>query len=349
MTHPLRGAAAITGLGMTPMGRSMASRRRSSRRTRCVSPSPIPALPRAISMGCSSMPGITGFTGGGISLNMQNYLGLDNLRLLNHMNAAGSTAAQMVQYATMAIAAGMATHVVCVFADAPLREGSSSGAAYGGAARNPERPKGMAGLYPGGRLLRRKHAVRARRPPAHGAVRHDAGPTRRHRRRASASGRRKARSRRCASRSRSRTTTPRAGSSSRCTCSIAAWSRTAPWRSSSALPTGPKTCPNRRSTFTAWARDTPATAIARAATGRRRPARIAAKTAYGMAGVGPRDVDCLRVVRLLHVYRARHARRLRVLREGRRRPVRRGWQAGPGRSLPATPAAANSRATTCGA
>jgi acetyl-CoA acetyltransferase len=93
-------------------------------------------------------PGITGFTGGGISLGLQNYLGLWNLRLLNHMNAAGSTAAQMIQYATMAIAAGMATHVVCVFADAPLREGGSSGAAYGGAARNPSRPVGMAGLYP---------------------------------------------------------------------------------------------------------------------------------------------------------------------------------------------------------
>jgi acetyl-CoA acetyltransferase len=92
-------------------------------------------------------PGITGFTGNGISLGLQNYLGLSNLRLLNHMNGAGSTAAQMVQYATMAIAAGMVEHVVCVFSDAPLRQGSTSGAAYGGAARNPERPRGMSGLY----------------------------------------------------------------------------------------------------------------------------------------------------------------------------------------------------------
>jgi acetyl-CoA acetyltransferase len=93
-------------------------------------------------------PGITGFTGGGISLALQNYLGLRNLRLLNHMNAAGSTAAQMVQYASLAINAGMANHVVCVFADNPLREGTTSGAAYGGAARNPGRPVGMAGLTP---------------------------------------------------------------------------------------------------------------------------------------------------------------------------------------------------------
>jgi len=91
--------------------------------------------------------GITGFTGGGISLGLQNYLGLANLRLLNHMNAAGSTAAQMVQYATLAINAGMATNVVCVFADAPLKEGSSAGAAYGGRAREAQRPHGMGGLY----------------------------------------------------------------------------------------------------------------------------------------------------------------------------------------------------------
>jgi acetyl-CoA acetyltransferase len=91
-------------------------------------------------------PGITGFTGGGISLPLQNYLGLNNLRLLNHMNAAGSTAAQMVQYASLAINAGMANHVVCVFADLPLSEGKTAGASYGGAARNPGRPQGMAGL-----------------------------------------------------------------------------------------------------------------------------------------------------------------------------------------------------------
>ena len=76
---------------------------------------------------------------GGIGLQLQNVLGMGNLRLLNHMNAAGSTAAQMVQYATMAIDAGMATHVVCVFADAPLREGGSSAAAYGNAGAGPAR------------------------------------------------------------------------------------------------------------------------------------------------------------------------------------------------------------------
>jgi len=92
--------------------------------------------------------GITGFSGQGISLQLQNALGMGNLRLLNHMNAAGSTAAQMVQYATMAIDAGMATHVVCVFADAPLQQGGSSAAAYGNAGRRAG-PTGILGLSAG--------------------------------------------------------------------------------------------------------------------------------------------------------------------------------------------------------
>jgi len=146
MTHTLRGAAAITGLGMTPMGRIYGK-----------SPTELAADAVRLALedaglrkdqvdGLLINPGITGFIGGGISLALQNYLGMGNLRLLNHMNAAGSTAAQMVQYATLAISAGMANHVVCVFADAPLTEKTSAGAVYGGAARMPARPKGMAGL-----------------------------------------------------------------------------------------------------------------------------------------------------------------------------------------------------------
>jgi acetyl-CoA acetyltransferase len=65
-----------------------------------------------------------------ISVGLQKSLGFRNMRLVNHMNAAGSTAGQMVHYATMAVDAGLATTVVCVFADTPLR-GGSAGAAYG--------------------------------------------------------------------------------------------------------------------------------------------------------------------------------------------------------------------------
>lgn len=146
MPHPLRGASAITGLGMTPMGRIYGKSANELAADAVRLAIADAGLQKDDIDGLLINPGVTGFTGGGISLGLQNYLGMSNLRLLNHMNAAGSTAAQMVQYATMAIAAGMATHVVCVFADNPLRQGSSSAAAYGGAARNPERPRGMGGL-----------------------------------------------------------------------------------------------------------------------------------------------------------------------------------------------------------
>ncbi len=78
-------------------------------------------------------------------LGLQAMMGLRNLKLVNHMNAAGSTAAQMVQYATMAIDAGMATTVACVFADAPLQAGQSAGSAYGRA----RAMKGLTGISSG--------------------------------------------------------------------------------------------------------------------------------------------------------------------------------------------------------
>jgi acetyl-CoA acetyltransferase len=44
----------------------------------------------------------------------------------------------MVQYASMAVAAGLADVVACVFADAPLVEGTGAGAAYAGGRSLPE-------------------------------------------------------------------------------------------------------------------------------------------------------------------------------------------------------------------
>jgi acetyl-CoA acetyltransferase len=66
------------------------------------------------------------------------------------MNGAGSTAAQMVQYAGLAINAGLARNVVCVFADAPLTEGKKASDAYKGSGRGgpSARPHGMGGLFP---------------------------------------------------------------------------------------------------------------------------------------------------------------------------------------------------------
>ncbi len=147
MGHPIRGATAITGFGMTPMGRIYKSTMElAADATRTAIKDA--GLRKDQIDGLLINAGITGTTGGGLTLGLQNYLGMQNLRLLNHMNAAGSTAAQMVHYASLAIASGMANHVLCVFADAPLKDGSSAGAAYGSAAQNPQRPRGMSGLYP---------------------------------------------------------------------------------------------------------------------------------------------------------------------------------------------------------
>lgn len=66
----------------------------------------------------------------GIGLSLQKNLGLRNLRLLSEIQAYGSSAGAMVQYASMAVASGMVDVVVCVFADAPLQEGGGTGDAY---------------------------------------------------------------------------------------------------------------------------------------------------------------------------------------------------------------------------
>ena len=55
--------------------------------------------------------GITGYTGTGIGIPLQNHLGLHDLRLLNHMNSYGATASGMIQYAAFAVHHGMANYV----------------------------------------------------------------------------------------------------------------------------------------------------------------------------------------------------------------------------------------------
>lgn len=63
-------------------------------------------------------------------MEMQDYAGLSNLSLLNVVEAEGSSMVQTIQQATMAIQTGMATKVVCVFADTPLQGDTSAGEAF---------------------------------------------------------------------------------------------------------------------------------------------------------------------------------------------------------------------------
>jgi acetyl-CoA acetyltransferase len=65
-----------------------------------------------------------------LDLKLQDGLGLTDLRLLNHVDAEGSSAVQAIQQAALMVQAGLAKHVVCVFADVPLQPGVSAGAAF---------------------------------------------------------------------------------------------------------------------------------------------------------------------------------------------------------------------------
>jgi acetyl-CoA acetyltransferase len=84
--------------------------------------------------------------------------GLADLRLLEHLEIKGATAVAMIQHAVLAIRAGLAGTVVCVFADAPIRAGAAAGSAYahsGGHAgvRGLERASGVLGSVPTYALL----------------------------------------------------------------------------------------------------------------------------------------------------------------------------------------------------
>jgi acetyl-CoA acetyltransferase len=65
-----------------------------------------------------------------VGLGLQVDLGLRDLNLMTSMQALGSTAGAMVQFASMAVESGMAEVVVCAFGDAPLRDGTSAGDVY---------------------------------------------------------------------------------------------------------------------------------------------------------------------------------------------------------------------------
>ena len=102
---------------------------------------------------------------GGVGFRLQQELGLRDLRLLSELSAFGATAIAQVQSAALAVAAGIATTVVCVHADAPLKApGVSSGAVYRGAAQS-RGPKGLAAVRVAGgqRGANNGYALAARR------------------------------------------------------------------------------------------------------------------------------------------------------------------------------------------
>jgi acetyl-CoA acetyltransferase len=104
--------------------------------------------------------------GNDIGIGLQRDLGLHDLRILSSIQSFGASAGAMVQYASMAVASGMADVIACVFADAPLREKVPGGAAYAATSRTPAGWRGLAtaagivGANPLYALAARRHMTR---------------------------------------------------------------------------------------------------------------------------------------------------------------------------------------------
>ena len=161
-THPLRGAAAIAGLGITPQGKVYGSNAMGLAVDAVRLALDDAGLERGDLDGLLLNPGISWNDQGMGSFQLQQALGLRDLRLTASMNLGGATACAMIQHATQAIAAGLCHTVACVFSDAPLKPPApggarvSSGAAYG-FARGFDAAYGFFGVNALYALVARRH------------------------------------------------------------------------------------------------------------------------------------------------------------------------------------------------
>jgi acetyl-CoA acetyltransferase len=164
-SHPLRGAAAIAGLGITPQGKVYGTNAIGFAVEAVRLALDDAGLARTDLDGLLLNPGLTWNDRGMGSFQLQQALGLRDLRLSATMNLGGATACAMIQHAVQAIAAGLCSTVACVFSDAPLEPPSaagkptSSGAAYG-FARGWEAAYGFFGVNALYALVARRHMHR---------------------------------------------------------------------------------------------------------------------------------------------------------------------------------------------
>ena len=157
MTHMLNSATAICGLGITQMGRVY-------RDADDLAAEAVYLALEDCGLKKSQLDGLlinAGVTNS-VSIPLHITLGLRELNLLTFMQGYGSSAGQMLQYAAMAVANGLANYVCCVFGDSPLQEGVRTGAAYaGGGRRNAmaalPQVYGFAGALPMYALAAQRH------------------------------------------------------------------------------------------------------------------------------------------------------------------------------------------------
>jgi acetyl-CoA acetyltransferase len=105
---------------------------------------------------------VSGGLGTQIRIDLQGALGLADLKLLTYMQGFGSTAIQMIQYASMAVQSGTADTVAVVWADDPLKEKTRAAAAYS-AARGVPRGWGAISATNGISSANTMYALAARR------------------------------------------------------------------------------------------------------------------------------------------------------------------------------------------
>jgi acetyl-CoA acetyltransferase len=119
-------SAAIAGLGITAQGKVYG---------RTAPQFAAEAIRLAVAdagLGLGDIDGllVSGGLTNALGIHLQGALGLTDLKLLTYMQGYGSTAAQMVQYASMAVQSGTASTIAVVWADDPLKEQSRASAAY---------------------------------------------------------------------------------------------------------------------------------------------------------------------------------------------------------------------------
>src|SRR5881628_2159818 len=165
MAHPLSGAAAIVGLGITPQGRVYGNTPLGFAVDAVRLALADAGLERKDLDGLLLNPGLAWADMGMGSFQLQQAMGLRDLRLSATMHLGGATACAMIQHAAQAIAASLCTTVACVFSDVPLKppkpegERSSSGSAYG-FVRGWEAAYGYFGVNAMYALVARRHMHR---------------------------------------------------------------------------------------------------------------------------------------------------------------------------------------------
>jgi acetyl-CoA acetyltransferase len=132
--------AAIAGLGITPQGKVYHTNQVGFAVEAVQLALADAGVEREDLDGLLLNPGLSWSDGGMGSFQLQQAMGLRNLRLSSTMNAGGATACAMIQQAAEAVDAGLCTTVACVFSDAPLKppkprsegkKGGGSAGAYG--------------------------------------------------------------------------------------------------------------------------------------------------------------------------------------------------------------------------